>query len=511
MIYNYVKRYLKNTLQEPNIDQTWSTIDNVKFFAYIQERYKLAEFEKELSETKQAFRDFFEPVGKLLFKYNGDSGIKIKVLPYSVQPQNSKHLKNIIKIITNNRKAIEYPYKGQTDQIAILGKIRRDINKELMDTQESVNAKELINYALRITLDLGPSDIITQLKRIYIIKIFQKNNLVQTVEPSKREGVQNRFNGYSAEEIEQTHKDVFHKNSVEEEYFIKNALKPTYTADLNFRTITNGYYEEKALKIIHSAIAKELSNYVSLEKDFLLGLTGYIMRRNFEKIHEFLAVQLIECVYEKNANANNFLMYYDGSVILIDNKKFKRPSLETQAGEKWNNASLIGICNLWMNTKKKKQQYEHKLIDTDMKIEQLESALEYIKPEKQHHENIIATTQPVLDAVEKTHSEMEAKLKYLEASNLNSNEYFEMLEKYKGIEKSYLETKATITEAKRNLKAIKDANASTYADLELFTKQKMQLLNDVKAQDLNIDSKSSQMDPILRSIAKVLMERTKAV
>ena len=177
MIYQYVKRYLKNTLEKPKMNFEWSPLDDVKFFNFIQQRYTLEEFSKEISEVKVAFKDFFEPVGKIVFRYKEENGIKFKIFPYRVKPQDSKHLTNIIKIINTNKKYIKYPYQGQDDQIVILGKIRREVNRELFDTEESVNVKELIRHAIKIALHLGQRDIVTQLKRKYLIKIFNKNNV----------------------------------------------------------------------------------------------------------------------------------------------------------------------------------------------------------------------------------------------------------------------------------------------------------------------------------------------
>ena len=99
MIYHYVKRYLKNRYIEPKIDFTWTYIDTLKFFEYIDKRYTQEEFIKELSEVKEAFRDFFESVGTIIFRYTDMEEIKIKIFPYRVEPQNSIHLQTIIKII----------------------------------------------------------------------------------------------------------------------------------------------------------------------------------------------------------------------------------------------------------------------------------------------------------------------------------------------------------------------------------------------------------------------------
>lgn len=515
MIYQYVKRYLKHTIIKPNVDFKWTPLINIDFFAYIEKRYTYEEFSKEISEVKTAFRDFFEPAGNLIFRYKEDSGIKIKIFPYRVEPKDSKHLKDIIKIIHHNRKYIKYPYQDQNDQIAILGKIRRDINQEISDTTESVNSKELIKYAIRVALELNDEDIITQLKRMYIIKIFNKNSVLEVEEelapPTKREGIANRFNGYTSEQIQGTYKEIFGRDNLMIDKFLKDVMTNLFSTDLNFKIIDNKFYENNSLKIIHAAIAKELTNYIELEQDYILGITGYLMRLNFYKIHELMAMEIIKCIHDKNMNAKDFLLYYNGKTVVIKNEKHIIPSLETEDGRQWNNSSLIGICNLWMNTKKKKEVYEKKLLETDIKLESLAEKLSYIQPEKELQEKIIVDAQKKAEIIDKANSELEKKLHYLENTSLNSNEYFALQEEVKISQSKVMELKTIIQNAKKNLNTIKDANITTYTELEFFKNQKKELLNDVKAQDSNINLKSAQIDPIIESIVKVLMARTTIV
>ncbi len=513
MIYQYVKRYLKNTIENPRVDFTWNPLDNIKFFTYVENRYTLEEFTKELSEVKQAFKDFFEPVGKVVFRYKEDTGIKFRIFPYTIEPKDSKHLKNIINIINHNRKYIEYPYQGQADQIAIYGKIRRDINKEVFDTQESVNVKELINYAIKKALNLSQQDIITQLKRKYIVKIFEKNTqLGDNVEvPKKREGVENRFNGYTTEEIKKTYNEIFLKDDGVIKIFLDEVMKKLFKGELNFKTISNEFYEKNALKIIHAGIVHELANYVSLEKDYLLGVAGYTMRINFQKIHEIMARELIKCIYEKDTNANNFLLYYNGNIVLIDNVKHKIPSLETEDGQQWNNASLIGICNLWMNTKKKQEEYETKLLETEAKIKELEKDLVHVQPRKEAFEKKIEEINTKLKEFEKKYLVIESEYKYLENASNSSNEYFTALKKFEEAQKVLQSLKEKKQQAKTNLNAIIDANSTTYSDLKYLTNQETSLKANLRAQELNVSSKNTQIDPILRSVVKVLMERTKVL
>ena len=99
------------------------------------------------------------------------------------------------------------------------------------------------------------------------------------------------------------------------------------------------------------------------------------------------------------------------------------------------------------------------------------------------------------------------QFKSLKNTSLNSTEYFE---RQKKVEDAYIKLKEQeniIKEAKDNLKAI----LTSHTEFEFYTEQKKQLLQDIKVQNLDIDSKSTQMDPIIESIIKVLMDRTKLV
>jgi len=513
MLYQYVKRYLKNSLKEPKSNFKWSSIDDIKFFNYIKQRYTNEEFSKEISEVKVAFKDFFAPVGNIVFRFKEESGIKFVIFPYKVKPQSSKHLKKIIKIIQTNKRDIVYPYQGQNDQIAIFGKIRREINREIADTQESINAKDLIEYAIRTALELGEKDILTQLKRKYIIKIFNKNNVLdiekEIVAPSQREGKLNRYNGYTEQQIEETYKDIFQKGNANIDYFLKATMDKIFEKELDFRRIDNKFYEIKSLKVIHHAIAKELSDYIELEYDYLLGISGYLMRKHFYTIHELMAKELIKRIYEKDANAHNFLLFYNGKTILIDNQKYIIPSLESEDGRQWNSSSLIGICNLWMNTKERKESYEQKLIETEVRLEEVKNKLSHIEPEKELQEKLITQTLEQVEVLSQQDKELKMKLHYFETTMLNSSEYFNMKKKLDLLNVKLQKSLKILQDAKFKLKTIKDNNSNIYADLEFLNEQKINLLHDIKAQNLNIDSKNIQIDPIIQSIIKVLMNRTK--
>ena len=402
MLYQYTKRYLKNHFNKPSLQPEWDLNHSNEFISYIQKRYEINHLEKELSEVKKAFKDFFEPVGRIVFRYKEDTGIKFKVFAYNVQPKNSRHLKNIVDIIHQNKKDIKYlEQNGKVNSITISGKIRRYINLEIADTQESIQIKELIKYAIRVALNLSERDIVTQLKKKYIVKIFQV----------KEKGSTNgRFNGYSVEEIEETYKDIFHKNQTDIEQFLQNITNTTVEKELNFQRITNQHYEANSLKAIHATITKELINFISLEQDYLLGVTGFLMRKHFFEIHKLIAIKLLDSIYQESQKAKNFLLYYDNDSILINNKKYQIPALLREDGQKWNINSLMTICNAWMASVKKKEGYQQQIEKSDELIQTLTQELKDVETNKQ------ITIQ---DKIEKLQTNKETLLSNIKKLNLN--------------------------------------------------------------------------------------------
>ena len=275
-----------------------------------------------------------------------------------------------------NKKAIIYPYKNQMDQIAITGLIRRKINLEINSTDESINKKELIKYAIRQAMELGKRDIIVQLKRMYLVKIFETNKITKETQakPKARQGEENRYNGYTEEEIEDSYDTIFQTTDIDS--FLKPVMKIVFSQKLNFSEITNQFYEKNALKIIQQAIANELLSYLSLEEDFIVGLSGYIFRKYFYKVHELIAIELLEQIYLKNQNAEKFLSYYTGNVIVENTRKYIIPSLETKDGKQWSNSAILALSSLWMNTRSKIKTHKQKLLGIDEQISEAEDNYE---------------------------------------------------------------------------------------------------------------------------------------
>jgi len=373
MIYQYSKRYLKDKYEEATEDFQWKNLDNLSFLSHIQQRYSDEQLQKEIQEVKEAFKDFFEPVGTILFRYTQEYGVRFKIFPYRVKPQESQYLPEIVKIIKKNKKHIQVCYDGQENQIAILGKIRRDIDSLMYTSEESVHKRELTKYAIKQALHLDEKDIVVALKRIYIVKIFDENKQDKEIEaPLESKEAIKTHNGYSKENIEKSYKEIFKKANIEE--FLEAVLLKSFKEKLDFNTMTHDYYEKKSLKIIHTQIAKDLAFYSGLEDDYLFGIASYILRKHIYLIHEFLTLKLLEEIYNKNQKATDFLLKFDGSIILVNGKKYKLPQIQDEHAKPISSAIVTSTAFLYINLKNKIAQLKAELKKLDTQIVTLKFA-----------------------------------------------------------------------------------------------------------------------------------------
>lgn len=509
MIYQYVKRYLKDTFSRPSINQVWSTLDNLQFFNYLYKRYNDEEITKEISEIKEAFRDFFEPVGTIVFRYSQEGGIKFKIFAYKVEPKNSKHLNEIISIINKHKKAIIYPYKNQTDQIAITGTIRRKINLEVNSTDESVNKRELIKYAIRKALELGERDVIVQLKRMYLVKIFDANKITKEKrrEIEKREGLANRYNGYTKEEIEDSYNKIFGATTIDE--FLIPVMKNLFSGRLNFAEINNSYYEENALKIIQSEIGKELVHYLSMEEDFIFGLAGYIFREHFYKIHELLAIELLEQIYHKNSNAETFLHYYtDRSIIVENGRKYMRPSLDIKDEDKWTNSSVLGLSALWINTRIKIEKHKKELLEIERKIAVTEEKYASAMSEIQELNRTLDSANEELKQIEEVSKKQVDRLTaYSSKGQYYSTEANKLKFEVESTNKRIKTVKAIIKNCKQEVQM----HEQTSTELDYYKEHHKKLQDEIRAFNTNIETNRDRINHMLEALTNALISRKKLI
>ena len=499
MIYQDITRFLKRYLGKPSADYKWKTKDNLALFSFIQDRYSDEHIQNNAMETREAFRVFFEPIGNLLVRFSLEDGISYKLLPYHIKPSESKHLKTLEKIIKENRRAIEYPYNDKDDQIALLGKIRRKINAEIVETKERINKKELVRFAIKQALDLDEKDIVLTLKKCYIIKLFKKNSFLKTVQPSK--DIELPTN----EELSDDYCELFAEISISD--FLEQVMSELFADKLNFQKISNNYYEQNILVLIKEKIAENLKIYLSDNSLYINYLSEHILKLNIVKIHEFIAIEIFEQITNKDDNAKQFLNYYTGQVYIENGVKYTIPEITTEDGKRWNINSLMSTATVWLRSRSLSMKLKAQLSNIEQNItenipyhNQLKSQLD---SKKNEHSKLLKEFKAFSSQLEV----IELKLKSESKGNMDNKSE-------KNLSKSISINRKILNNYRRNLNALRAEKSdleSAYNNQDIilldYRQNKKKIVSQITAlsQDLNLSSNA--FHSILSSVVKALMKR----
>ncbi len=504
MIYQDTLRFLRRKIKKTTSDYQWRELDNIDFFNMLFARYELDEIKTNTQEIKEAFRDFFEPVGKLLFKFDITDGVQFKIIPYSVKPSQSKHLNRLVEIIKENRTAIIHPYNGREDQIALSGKIRRRINSEIADSEESVNKKELIKYAIKQALKLSDKDIILLSKRKYIVKLFQK---VEKKEPVQSiEQKPEKYHGYDIEELAEDYEQFF--EDIDAKSFIDGIVDKVLEDKLSFDKIDNFFYEQNANKIFKEAIEKELKKY--LEEDaqtFIEAFADYIFRMNFIAIHERVAIALLESIVKKNQSAEKFLKYYSGETLLRHGKKYQIPYLQTEDGGKWHVASVISIASLFIKTRNKRDKYS---IELNKILQELENATDVLQKSEQRFETLKSMKEKLQKSLEATLEALEnieMTFKAYSKERMDEVEQHRLLREEKEYNKSADEIKDRLAEIENQRKKAQESYFIQKEKVATLTNKRNELKSEIHNLEHSLMVNNGSYQSILTSLTKAIMQK----
>ena len=128
MLDQEIKFYLKTHVGKPSIDFRLSDEENDRLFAYLNENCETVDLDDPQSQLiiKQAFKEYLEPVGYILFKIINHK-IRLKVFPYKIEPKDSINLPSLLEILRSNQELIEYDYKGNKNQISLPKKLKEKL------------------------------------------------------------------------------------------------------------------------------------------------------------------------------------------------------------------------------------------------------------------------------------------------------------------------------------------------------------------------------------------------
>lgn len=350
MLDSELKFYLKTHLKPPSIDFEWSEEDNKKLFEYLNENCEeecLLDRQNQL-KIKQAFKEYFEPVGYILFKMNG-TRIRIKVFAYKIEPKDSVNLPSVLDILESNEKLIEYDYKGKDNQISVPKELKDKIYDFINNiTNEEVSRKELARYAVTKFFELQDHDIVIVKEDQIFIKVLNYPYKRQIKEEEKNT-VANRYNGINEDELKTLYDEFFaqqqNKNFF---YYVAKLFVQVYFLE---QKIDNFTYENKRFSLIQSIVSEQLNHAYNNDDDFCTGFAGYIFRIHFQEVFEHIANFILAEIAISNDYMIGFVKYYSSNVIVLEGKRYKVPELETESGLRWNVASILSIVKIYVKTK----------------------------------------------------------------------------------------------------------------------------------------------------------------
>jgi len=345
VIYDDIKFYLRSNLESPSLKFDWTDEDNEKFFIFIKEHFdaKFLHEKENLLIIREAFATYFEPVGYILFKIKQEQ-IRLKIFPYSVEAKKSKNIDKITNIIDENKDSIVSGYNGKDDQIYLDSELKDKIFSYVQTIEdEKVNTKELVRFSVRKALVLKDEDLIMLKKDCIFIKLC---DLTKKSLKMKKNTIACRFNGIDEEEMIDFCKEHFSNKENKNFFFITAKLfVEKYFLEKN---ISNHDYEKKVFQFIQLIMAEQLMDKFDHCEEFFKGFAGYIFRRNFEEVFEYIAEFILHEVYILNDYMIDFLKYYSSNIIVIGGRKYKTPSLETDGDLRWNVISMLSIVKIYL-------------------------------------------------------------------------------------------------------------------------------------------------------------------
>lgn len=279
----------------------------------------------------------------------------------------SANLDSIIEIIESNNDLVEYDYRGHDNQILIPKVIVNEINA-LISTfgLKEEEFKEVAKQGIKRGFELSGNDIVISKNGEFFIKLFEKTKKHQVDEKDKNT-IANRYNGIEEEELEDFYDEFFAED--ENKNFFVGVAKEFVRSYLTSEKITNEIYEKNVFSYIHTITFRRLVEIYDDSDGFFTGFAGYIFRIHFKEVFEHIADLLLDEIAIGNKSIINFLKYYSQDIIVVSNKKYKVPSLESKEGLRWNVGSMLSITKIYIKSKKviKNLQQENQMLNAQVK------------------------------------------------------------------------------------------------------------------------------------------------
>lgn len=201
--------------------------------------------------------------------------------------------------------------------------------------EDYASLRSNIRLAAEEHFDLHTRDIILFLRKKLYIRYFVD---VRTMRSNKEK----RFLGASAEELEEIYNKHFPDNF---EDILFDMAEDVINDALNFSRIDNLEFKAKYIEVFRTLVDIAMIEYTrTIEKETVMALNGFVLRRHFDNLLYLCAEILIEKVMNRDRQADIFLHFYNGETVVgKQGTKINKPFITDESGNIWNYSSIFSI------------------------------------------------------------------------------------------------------------------------------------------------------------------------
>lgn len=209
--------------------------------------------------------------------------------------------------------------------------------------ENSDTARFITRQQVNTVFELDERDIVFFIRKKITIRYF--------VPPKKlSSGIDKRFAGESIEEMELMYAHYFPNGMWEE---IKSVLREILKEKLDFSSIDNITFTKTFIPVFRGMIEILLLDIMSpKEREKIEGLSGFVLRKYFDKILLFTAKNLLSFVEERDKNAEIFIKTFSDDVVIDANgNKIQKYAIVDNKQQKWKYISILSILMQYKQAK----------------------------------------------------------------------------------------------------------------------------------------------------------------
>lgn len=333
MIYQQTIDFLTDRFPKKSTLEKFSSVDTQDLYKQLERHASKEEILAGRADVRRAFLDYCSDAGKCMVLFRGLETIGVKITPMNPIGSDSSQFKSLVRLLKTEENAI-YSASGREDLLVIAEPILARMMDIIKTHQPPVDAKDAVRRALRSAFGLSSKDAVIFLDSKAYVRFF--------IEPQKQVygRVDRRFGGLPPEELEKLKHEIF-KDSVTNA--LQEIVDELLGEELNFSTISNEAYEKGSLVRIQAKIVDYLQQRMDHEREILEAFGAYLLRENFQMIHEELAQALLEKVTAGDDGAERFIKYYSGDTAVIDGQKYQLPEIVDRNEMRWNFSTIKAI------------------------------------------------------------------------------------------------------------------------------------------------------------------------